>query len=102
MVEVQVNTVSIAGKTTESRSGAGRVRHVEVRRLWIQDRVAKEELDVIRVKGESNVADIFTKRVDRNSLDQHMKAIGVVRRCGRHELCPELGDVKESTIWRFV
>ncbi len=40
-VEVQVNTGSSAGKSIASRRGAGRVRHIEVRELWVQDRVAK-------------------------------------------------------------
>ena len=42
-VEVQANTDSSAAKSIASRRGAGRVRHVEVRELWVQDRVAKGE-----------------------------------------------------------
>ena len=36
-VEVQVNTDSSAAKSISSRRGAGRVRHVEVRELWVQE-----------------------------------------------------------------
>ncbi len=38
-VEVQVNTNSSAARSISSRRGAGRVRHVEVRELWVQERV---------------------------------------------------------------
>ncbi len=67
-IEVHVNTDSSIAKSIASRRGAGRVRQIEVRELLIQDPAAKGELSVKKVKGESEVADILTKRVDRNSL----------------------------------
>ncbi len=56
--EVQANTGSSAAKRIASRRGAGRVRHIAVRELWIQDRNAKAEWIVVEVEGESSVADI--------------------------------------------
>ncbi len=53
-VKVQVNVGSSAAKSLVSRTGAGRVRHIEVGELWVQDRV--EELSVVKVKGEEKVA----------------------------------------------
>ena len=90
-VGVQVNTDSSVAKSLASRRGAGRVRHIEVRELWVQDRVAKGELTVVKVKGENNVADGLTKHVERHKMDAYMKARGVVRKSGRHELSPCLG-----------
>ncbi len=91
-VEVQVNTDSSAAKSIASRRGAGRVRHTEVRELWVQGRVAKGELTIVKVKREENVADGLTKHVDRQRMEQYMKACSIVRRSGRHELSPSLGD----------
>ena len=51
-VEVQVNTDPSAAKSIIARKGAGRVRHIEVRELWVQDRVAKGEVKIAKVKGE--------------------------------------------------
>ncbi len=68
------------------------MRLIEARELWFQDRVAKEELFIKKVKGEENVADGLTKHVERAKMDYHMKECGLVRRSGRHELCPRLGD----------
>ena len=93
-VKVQVNTDSSAAKSIASRRGAGRVRHIEVRELGVQDRVTKGELSVVKVKGEENVADGLTKHVDRQKMEQYMEACSMVRRSGRHELCPRLGDGK--------
>ena len=91
-VKVQVNTDSSAAKSIAARRGAGRVRHIEVRELWVQDRVAKGELSAVKVKGEENVADGLTKHVDRQKMEQYMEDCRMVRRSGRHELSPKIGD----------
>ena len=91
-VEVQVNTDSSAAKSITARNGAGRVRHIEVRELWVQDRVAKGELKIVKVKGEDNLVDGLTKHVDKQKMEQYMKACGIVRKSGRHELSPMLGE----------
>ena len=50
-VKVQVNMDPSAAKSIASRRGAGRMRHIEVRELWVQGRVAKGELSVVKVEG---------------------------------------------------
>ena len=90
-MELRVNTDSSAAKSIASRRGCGKVRHLEVRELWLQDRVAKGELQVKKVRGEDNLADILTKHVGRETLDKHMTSAGYERRTGRHWLSPALG-----------
>ena len=92
-VEAQVNTDWGAAKSIVSRRGAVRVRHIEVRELWTQGRVAKGGLSVVKAKAEENVAEGLTKHADRQKMEQHMEACSVVRRSGRHELCPQFGDL---------
>ena len=91
-VEVQINTDSSTGKSIASRRGAGKVRHLDTRELWIQERVARGDIWIQKVRGEDNVADGLTKHVDRQKMDQYMKECGFVRRSGRHELSPALGE----------
>ncbi len=50
-VEVQVNTDSSVARSIASRRGARRVRHVEVCELWVQHRVQKGHLSIIKVCG---------------------------------------------------
>ncbi len=54
--------------------------------------MAKGEPSIEKLKGEENVADGLTKRVDRQKMEQHMEACSMVRRSGRHELSPQLGE----------
>ncbi len=91
-VRMHVNTDSSAAKSSASRRGVGCVRHIELRELWVQGRVAQGELVIVKVKWEHNVADGLTKHVERHKMDEFLTACGMVRRSGRHELCPYLGD----------
>ncbi len=90
-MHLRVKTDSSAAKSIASRRGCGEARHLEVRELWLQDRVAKGELEIRKVRGEDNLADVLTKRVSRDILDRHTQSAGYERRSGRHPLSPVLG-----------
>ena len=77
-VEVQVNNDSSAAKRITARKGAGRVRHIEARELWVQDRVAPGKLKIVKAKAVDNVADGLTKHVDKQKMEQYMKTRGSV------------------------
>ncbi len=68
------------------------MRHIEVRELWIQDRVAKGELKIVKVKGEENVAGGLMKQVDRQKMEHYIEACGSVRRSARHKPSPQLAN----------
>eukprot|EP00971_Amphidinium_carterae_P350742 6491716-Amphidinium_carterae.2 len=59
--EIGLAMDSSAGKAIISRLGVGTVRHLEVKCLWMQLLHKQRRLRVMKVKGESNVADIGTK-----------------------------------------
>ena len=52
---------SSAAKSMASRVGLGRVRHMEVKLLWLQEAVRKKRLEVGKVRGDLNPADWLTK-----------------------------------------
>ena len=89
-VSLSFYTDSTAGKSIGLRRGVGKVRHLDTRELWIQERVARGDLVLRKVSGAENIADILTKHVTRSVLDQHLRKIGVVRREGRNTLCPSV------------
>jgi hypothetical protein len=59
--EVKVATDSSAAKSFVSRRGLGKMRHIEVRDLWLQEEVLKGNVEVVKVKGTENPADLMTK-----------------------------------------
>ncbi len=91
LFSLRVNADSSAAKSIASRRGCGKVRHLETRELWLQEKVARGDLEIRKVRGEENVADALTERVSRDILDRRLAAAGFERRSGRHPLSPSLG-----------
>ena len=83
-----LKTDATAAKGIASRRGLGKVRHIEVNQLWLQDKVAKEDITVVKVNTHVNLADTLTKYVDSKVLNTHIRDVGLVLREGRHELMP--------------
>ena len=61
----------------------GKLRHVQTRYLWIQERVAKNELKIIAVGTKQNVADLCTKPVNKDTCEKHMKTLGQIFATGK-------------------
>ena len=59
-----------------NRTGAGKLRHVRVQYLWLQDKVRMGELHVAKVAGEDNPADLLTKHVNAATLHKHTWKLG--------------------------
>ena len=62
---VRIRTDSIAAKSTTSRRGVGRVRHIDACELWIPERARRGDVELIKVRGEDNIVDILAKRAPR-------------------------------------
>jgi len=52
---------SSAAKSISSRVGLGKLRHLEVKYLWVQQLVKKKRITIHKVRGEFNPADWLTK-----------------------------------------
>ena len=55
-----LGTDSSAAKSFVSGRGLGRMRHIEVRDLWLQKEVLKGAVEVRKIPGETNPADLMT------------------------------------------
>jgi hypothetical protein len=58
---VQLGTDSSAAKSFVNRRGLGKMRHLEIRDLWLQKEVADGKLEVSKIAGDKNPADLMTK-----------------------------------------
>ncbi len=58
---VELLTDSSAAKSFLSRRGLGRMRHIAVKELWLQDQVKSGVVRLVKVAGQSNPADLLTK-----------------------------------------
>ena len=88
-VKIQISTDASAAKGITARRGAGKIRHIEVSQLWIQDKVRSGEIIMKKVGTTENLADALTKHVTAEELNYHLAHTGQVIMPGRHELAPE-------------
>ena len=72
------------------RRGLGKIRHLHVSDLWVQDRLKKGDFSLSKVLGADNPADLLTKHVSRELMLKHMQAIGITGESGRANSAPTL------------
>ena len=98
VMEGEVYADSTAAIGIAQRSGSGRVRHIRVQALWVQEVRSTGRLSYKKVLGSRNPADILTKHVGAELLQIHLKTLGVEARDGRAETAPTLDTVEPWTI----
>ena len=89
-VEGEVYVDSNAAIGTAKRRGNGKLRHVRVGILWIQEKVEEEEFTLRKVPGEDNPADLLTKNVNAAKIEKYMYLIGEEFKDGRAAISTEL------------
>ena len=85
-VGIEIRTDAAVAKSIAMRRGAGKVRHIEVNQLWVQEKVLKGEIFIKKVGTEENVADILTKHIDREKLDRHLSTLSFIRLEGHSDI----------------
>ena len=63
-INIDDETDSTAALGMCSRTGVGKTRHIQVRRLWIQDAIRDKVVRLRKVRGTDNEADMGTKDLD--------------------------------------
>ena len=66
------------------------MRHLETRALWLQGQVDRKRIQIRKVSGERDVADVCTKHLAGDRLRQLMSELPAVLAEGRHELAPQV------------
>ena len=70
------------------RLGLGRVRHLAVADLWIQQRLRKGDFFVHKVPGKENPSDAYTKTRSREHNEYLMGKLGFYYLGGRAAVAP--------------
>ena len=70
-----------------SRQGLGRIRHVAVADLWVQQRLKAGDFTVHKVNGLENISDLMTKALDGVRIEMLIKLMGVEYRNSSTAAC---------------
>ena len=88
---VRVWTDSSAAIGICSRQGLGKLRHLDTHTLWVQQAVRQKRIDLRKIAGERNPADIFTKHsLTREKLGGLVSLFSCHFSSGRSEAAPLL------------
>ena len=85
---ITVKSDASAAVAIANRRGFGKVRHIEVCQLWLQDKVRRGEIRIVKVGTHENLADALTKYVCRDGISMHMNCTNQYLLTGRHDLAP--------------
>ena len=73
-----------------NRRGVGKVRHLDTQLLWVQQKSLRGEIEIGKVWGKENPADMMTKGLDEATAGMHMEKMKLEFRSGRAEKSAKL------------
>lgn len=76
---ITVYTDNDSGASLGRRRGLGRARHIETRFLWLQEKVGDKTINLARVPGKKNPADIGTKHVPAKNIQDCLERLCIRR-----------------------
>ena len=74
---VHLRTDSSAAKSFVCRRGLGRMRHLEIRNLWLQKEVREGKVEVSKIPGKENPADLMTKILGIEEIKDRLKGMNI-------------------------
>ena len=74
---------SSAALAIADRKGSGKLRHVNIRMLWIQEKEQRGEVELRKVHGAVNPADLMTKYMAGRRMVDLMGRLGQMHKVGR-------------------
>ena len=80
---VVLHTDSSACKGMCNRDGVGKLRHIELQYLWLQQAVRAGRFAMRKIPGERNPADLLTKFLSAGDMETKLKMLGMEFRDGR-------------------
>ena len=66
---------SSAAIAISKRRGSGKLGHINIGLLWIQEKTEHGEIVVKKVKGASNPSDMMTKNINREKMDKYVQML---------------------------
>ena len=68
-LSVRLHTDATTGRAIATRRGLGKVRHIAVNELWLQEQVADRKISIHKIKNKFNLADLLTKYLTATEIE---------------------------------
>ena len=94
---VRVWTDSSASMGICGRQGLGKLRHIDTKSLWVQQKVRGGAIELRKVRGEVNPADLYTKHLSSSDrVEKLLNLVGCRYADGRAAAAPQLREAGGS------
>ena len=99
-VGLEVLVDSSSAKSFVSRRGVGKMWHMEVRWLWLQEEVRSGRVEVTKVKGEWNPADLLTKYLTMKEIHDRLGWMGMELEEEAEAVVAQVRKEQRRTWWK--
>ena len=97
-MSVGVHTDSSAAKAVACRRGLGKLRHIELKYLWVQELVQEQRIVIKKINGLDNPADCLTKPKDSKCFKPLLSRLGARWRSATAERGSSRGVVSDLKV----
>ena len=97
-LEQRLLTNSSAARGIVQRQGCGKVKHLDVKTLWIEERESSGDLTVEKVTRLENCSDLLTHHYTEAEAELHLSRMSFERRCSATRTSSEGGVMKDMTL----
>ena len=95
-VHIKIWSDSSAARGIVQRQGPGKLRHLDIKDLWIQEFIRLKKAEVLKILTDVNWADVGTKALAKSRLEELLAMMPITRREGLEWV------VKASTALAFL
>jgi hypothetical protein len=88
--KLRVWTDATAAIGIARRRGMGKIRHLDTTDLWVQEVVRSGRVELQKVLGSENPADVLTKYVDKPLMSRMLDKMGMQKLDGRAKCAPAI------------
>ena len=92
MYGLRVWTDATAAIGIARRRGMGKIRHLDTTDLWVQEVIRSGRVQLDKILGTENPADVLTKYVDRPLMDKMLCKMGMQKLDGRAKCAPAIAS----------
>ena len=79
-VGVDVYTDSSAAKGILTRRGCGKIKHLEAKQIWVQEKVLAGKVQCHKIHRNSNPSDLMTHNWTVRDASNHFGGLGLLRK----------------------
>ena len=98
-VEGDIYVDSTAALGVVNRKGAGKLRHVRVGQLWVQEKQEQGELRYRKIKGTENPANALTKAMTSGEMEKYLTMLAIEVKTGRADKGLQMVTTK-TCVWQ--